>query len=129
MFTGFSKVLPNWNLVPGSATAVRPALLLCFDGLAISVSGIFLHFARAMFGKTLRDTMKFLLLIAVFFAGLWLWRKECSTRADGAPPRAPERMVTCSYCGVNQPVSESILIKGLYYCCAEHRQQAESSGR
>ena len=82
-----------------------------------------------MFGKTLRAVMKYLFLIAMFVVGLWLWRKAFATRAGGAPPRAAERMVACGYCGVNQPVSESILANGRYYCCAEHRQHAEASGR
>jgi hypothetical protein len=28
-----------------------------------------------------------------------------------------ERMVQCAHCGVNQPVSESILANDRYYCC------------
>lgn len=72
--------------------------------------------------------MKFLLLIALFFAVLWILRKAQSARSAGRPPpaRAPERMVKCAHCGVNQPVSESILTHGRYYCCAAHQHEGES---
>lgn len=72
---------------------------------------------------------KYLLLIALAVVVWWMWRK--SRAQNAAPPRpaarrAAERMVKCSYCGVNQPLSESLLAGGRYYCCAEHRQAAES---
>jgi len=74
---------------------------------------------------------KFLLLIALAVVVWWMWRK--SQAAGSATPRPPvqreaERMVKCAYCGVNQPVSESILAAGRYYCCAAHRHEAESEG-
>jgi uncharacterized protein len=72
---------------------------------------------------------KYLLLIAFAFVVLWLWRKAQATRSgEQAPPveRALERMVKCAHCGVNQPVSESILAGGRYYCCAAHRSEAET---
>ena len=40
--------------------------------------------------------------------------------------REVERMVECAHCGVNQPVSESILANHRYYCCAAHVRQAQS---
>jgi uncharacterized protein len=72
--------------------------------------------------------MKFLLLVALFLAVYLLWRKAAASRSSARPPapRAPERMVKCAHCGVNQPVSESILTHGRYYCCNAHRQEAES---
>jgi uncharacterized protein len=39
-----------------------------------------------------------------------------------------ERMVQCAHCGVNQPVSESILANDRYYCCAAHLREAQSDG-
>ena len=43
--------------------------------------------------------------------------------------RTAERMVACAYCGLNQPVSESILAKdGQYYCGSEHQQRAAEQG-
>lgn len=73
--------------------------------------------------------MKYLLLIALFFLVLWILRKSQTFRSGGQEPpasRAPERMVRCAHCGVNQPVSESILTRGRYYCCIAHRHEAES---
>ena len=72
--------------------------------------------------------MKFLLLVALFLAVYWLLRKARAARAaERQPaPRAPERMVKCAHCGVNQPLSESILTHGRYYCSDAHRQEAES---
>lgn len=72
--------------------------------------------------------MKYFLLIGVFFAALWIWRRVNACRSVIQPPpvsRAPEKMVKCAYCGVNQPVSESILAGGRYFCSIPHRQQAE----
>ncbi|MFZ4535124.1 PP0621 family protein [Propionivibrio sp.] len=73
--------------------------------------------------------MKYFFLIALFFVVLWLWRKAKASRAGGESPpvsRTPESMVKCAHCGVNQPVSESILTNGHYYCCPAHRHEAES---
>lgn len=72
---------------------------------------------------------KYLLMIALAVVVWWMWRKSrAQDAATQRPPaqRAAERMVKCSYCGVNQPVSESLLAGGRYYCCAAHRQAAES---
>lgn len=74
---------------------------------------------------------KYLLLIALAIVVWWLWRKAQATRSGGQTPPAPreaEQMVTCARCGVNQPVSESILAGGSYYCCAAHRRDAEAEG-
>ncbi len=73
--------------------------------------------------------MKYLMLIALFFIVVWALRKAQMPRSGAQSPvsREPERMVKCAYCGVNQPVSESILTQGRYFCCAEHRREAESA--
>jgi len=73
--------------------------------------------------------MKFLLWIALFFIVMWFVRKAKSIRSEGPPPpfsRGPEEMVKCAHCGVNQPLSESILSRGNYFCCSEHRRLAET---
>jgi uncharacterized protein len=75
---------------------------------------------------------KYFLLAALVFVVWWLWRKAQATRASGQqsqPPREVEQMIKCSHCGVNQPVSESILAGERYYCCAAHRRDAEAEGR
>jgi len=73
--------------------------------------------------------MKYLLLLALFLFVLWMLRKIGTSRSGAQPPpdsRASEQMVKCAHCGVNQPVSESILTNGRYFCCSAHRFEAES---
>lgn len=75
---------------------------------------------------------KYLLLIALIVIVVWMWRKARVPRSGEQRPTAPrdeEPMVKCAYCGVNQPVSESILAGGRYYCCADHRRDGENKGR
>jgi len=68
--------------------------------------------------------MKYLLWIALFALVLLVLRKARSRGAPRPPaPPSPEAMVAGSYCGVNQPLSESFLIKGRYYCCPAHAAQ------
>ena len=74
---------------------------------------------------------KYLLWIALAAVVWWLWRKAQAARSsEQAPPaeRAAERMVRCAHCGVNQPMSESLLVGERYYCCAAHRREAEADG-
>jgi uncharacterized protein len=75
---------------------------------------------------------KYLLWIALAVVVVWLWRKSQAARS-GEPrapvEREPEGMVRCAYCGVNQPVSESILAAGRHYCCVAHRQAGESDSK
>ncbi|HRD93240.1 PP0621 family protein [Accumulibacter sp.] len=73
---------------------------------------------------------KYLLLIGLACVFWWLWRKSrASSRGEAGTrtvQREAERMVQCARCGVNQPVSESILADGRYYCCAAHLHDAPS---
>jgi len=71
--------------------------------------------------------MRFLIIFALFGVVWWLLRRMAVARLRQRVPHAPrevERMVTCAYCGVNQPVSESLLADGQYYCSPEHRRAA-----
>ena len=72
--------------------------------------------------------MKYLLLIVVFLAVLWLLRGGGVSRRNSTKPRpgAPERMVVCAQCGVHLPVSESLSAEDRFYCCREHREQGEN---
>ncbi|WP_313951719.1 PP0621 family protein [Accumulibacter sp.] len=67
---------------------------------------------------------KYLLLIGLVWAVWLIWRKGRTSSHDGVESqtveREAERMVECARCGVNQPVSESILANGRYYCCQAH---------
>ena len=100
-----------------------------------------------------------LLLILLFFAGQWLVKalRRAGNAAD-APRNGPfdasgrsganpgntggaqaqsqsrqlaEPMVRCATCGVHTPQSESILVAGHRFCCAEHaeRYAARPTGR
>jgi uncharacterized protein len=70
---------------------------------------------------------KYLLLIGLVLFVWWAWRKARTPRRRGCPAAGKvERMVQCAHCGVNQPVSESILANDRYYCCAAHLRQAQS---
>lgn len=101
-----------------------------------------------------------LLLILLFFAGQWLVKAlrragnaadaprngpfDTSGRSAGANPdnssgaqaqtqsrQLAEPMVRCATCGVHTPQSESILVAGHRFCCAEHaeRYAARPTGR
>jgi uncharacterized protein len=75
---------------------------------------------------------KYLLLIGLVWVVWWFWRKSRMSSRAGADrhdtvQREAERMVACSRCGVNQPVSESILVRGRYYCCAAHLDDSASN--
>ncbi len=75
---------------------------------------------------------KYLLLIGLVVAVWWFWRESQKTRTGKSRQDfkgETERMVECAHCGVNQPVSESILASGRYYCCAGHLPAGESDGR
>ncbi|MBK7354602.1 PP0621 family protein [Propionivibrio sp.] len=73
--------------------------------------------------------MRNLFLIVLFFVVLWILRRALRSRTGGqrsSTVPTPEMMVKCAYCGVNQPISESILTQGRYYCCNAHRLEADS---
>ena len=74
--------------------------------------------------------MKFLLLLAFVLVVVWFLRRQQRgpTVTTQSPPaeRAPEGMVKCAHCGVNQPLSESILTHGRYYCSQAHRLESEA---
>ncbi len=92
-----------------------------------SCSGALLLCLNALWGCL--EMTKYLLWFALVVIVVWLWRKSQATPSgEPRPPaeREPEAMVKCSHCGVNQPLSESTLAAGRYYCCAAHRQAAES---
>lgn len=71
--------------------------------------------------------MKFLLLLAFLCAMIWLLRRGARARSCGRRPQigTSERMVQCGWCGVHQPMSESVQDDGRFYCCPAHRVKAE----
>lgn len=75
--------------------------------------------------------MKYLLLILIVLAVLWLAR---ASRRRSAPPRPQppgrgEAMVACAHCGVHLPRSEALPGRGGLYCGEAHRLAHEGSQR
>lgn len=80
--------------------------------------------------------MKYLLLLAVVLAVLWLLRqtrhkKRSDNPASPPPPQqapaAPTEIVACAHCGVHLPRQDALPgAQGRHYCGAAHRHEAES---
>ena len=74
--------------------------------------------------------MRLLIVFVLFGVVWWLLRRMAAVRSvqhERRAVREPERMVTCAYCGVNQPVSESLQADGRYYCSPEHQRAAAAA--
>jgi uncharacterized protein len=95
----------------------------------------------------------FLVLIVLFFVTQWLLKKlrraneraQTQARSGGAsrthsgpdagagsaPPQLADPLIRCAQCGVHTPRSESIVVAGERFCCAEHarRHAARPTGR
>ncbi|MGH8677886.1 MAG: PP0621 family protein [Burkholderiales bacterium] len=76
---------------------------------------------------------KFLLLIAVFII-IYLILRANRRRSEsplGPPTHQPEDMVRCKVCGLHLPRSESLTLRGEFFCSQEHLRLAskESSQR
>jgi len=83
--------------------------------------------------------MKYLLVLAVLWVAIWLWRKnrreemrdaqrEKAARAERQPaaPAAPKAMLRCAHCGLHLPASDALGGPGdAVYCSAAHREAAE----
>jgi uncharacterized protein len=83
--------------------------------------------------------MKYLLVLAVLWVAIWLWRKnrreemrdaqrEKTARAQRQPaaPAPPKAMLRCAHCGLHLPASDALAGPGdAVYCSVAHRQAAE----
>lgn len=67
--------------------------------------------------------MKYLLLIVVVLAVLWLARAGRSRGAERPPTGvpAPQTMVACAHCGVHLPRGEAVAGAQGLYCSEAHR--------
>jgi uncharacterized protein len=75
---------------------------------------------------------KYLLLLAGVLVVYWLVRSSLRRRnrveqqneAPGANTSSEtEKMVRCAQCGVHLPRGESLVVRGQFYCCAEHQRR------
>jgi len=82
--------------------------------------------------------MKYLILLLVVLAVLWLWRNARGgsggtddSRGTGQRPKPgstplPQDMVRCPVCSVHLPRAEALPAPdGQLYCCAAHRERAQ----
>ncbi len=73
---------------------------------------------------------KILIFAVLLLVVWWIWRHGRSADSGNKPMLRPtEQMVQCVHCGVNQPIGESILSEGRYYCSADHLRDAHIKDR
>ncbi|BEP57503.1 uncharacterized protein J2W25_000935 [Variovorax boronicumulans] len=80
--------------------------------------------------------MKYLLVLAVVWVAIWLWRKnrreemrdaqqERAKKAQQRTPAVgpPQAMVRCAHCGLHLPAADALPgPDGAVFCSAAHRQ-------
>ena len=72
--------------------------------------------------------MKYLLVLMVVLAGVWIWRNRRAAERPPAPRPPPARrplaqpsaMVACRHCGLHLPASDALAGPDGPYCSAEH---------
>ena len=86
--------------------------------------------------------MKFVLVILVVLAGVWLWRRNRAEdardeaeaaqaqarRAPQPPPavQAPAEMVSCRHCGLHLPAADAVAGTQGPYCSQDHLRRHEA---
>jgi uncharacterized protein len=77
------------------------------------------------------DVGKLLFFVIIGIAVFLLLGKKRAARPSRPAPSAaksPEVMVSCAYCGLHIPRSESLPAEGRHYCGDEHRRLDASGG-
>lgn len=63
-----------------------------------------------------------LLVFLIFLMVKGFTRSSARRKQDGSAPKSGEHMVTCAYCGVHLPESDSVFAAGKHFCTEEHRR-------
>jgi uncharacterized protein len=73
--------------------------------------------------------MKILLFLIAVVVLLWLLRGVAVRRGPrgGAPPKSPQPMIACAYCGVHLPRDEALPGRGGVFCGDAHRAAFEEA--
>ena len=74
--------------------------------------------------------MKYLILILVVLAVMWLVRSKPrapSAEPASAPPRKQETMLACAQCGLHLPRDEALPGRGGVFCGEAHRAAYEKA--
>jgi uncharacterized protein len=74
--------------------------------------------------------MKLLLIVAVLWLALWLWRSKRVSNSGGKqrqsrPAPAPQDMISCTLCSLHVPVADAVQGKKGIYCSPDHLHRAE----
>jgi uncharacterized protein len=73
---------------------------------------------------------KILVLVLGLLLAYWIlktYRKRVNRRDKPPQSGSGEDMVRCGHCGVHLPRSESLIMRGDFFCSAEHQQQHSHS--
>jgi uncharacterized protein len=69
---------------------------------------------------------RLILIIAIVALVYWLFKSYGRQQRKQDESPGTQDMVSCAYCGINVPKSESLLVDGKHYCSAAHsRGQAD----
>jgi uncharacterized protein len=72
---------------------------------------------------------RLLLLIAIIFAAIWLWRRVTApAQRPRKPQDSPQPMVRCAHCGVHIPQQHALSQEQNWYCSQAHLEQGPSTG-
>jgi len=74
--------------------------------------------------------MKILLFLVAVFVLLWLLRGATTRRGPRGgmpPPKAPQPMIACAFCGVHLPRDEALPGRGGVFCGDAHRAAFEQA--
>ncbi|MGH8728588.1 MAG: PP0621 family protein [Burkholderiales bacterium] len=66
--------------------------------------------------------LKLLVIIAVIALAIWIWKGYGRSAPKPRQAAPGEDMVRCVQCGVHLPKSESLIVRGSFFCSEAHRQ-------